>query len=103
MPDALISMTTSRGPGVGSGKSRNSSFRSPRKTTPCMPTCSSQLPSLSQMPSLLLTHVPTAIGRDHLPGHVLCLLASEVDRRPGDVVGVAQALQRRLRGNAVAH
>src|SRR6185436_2528795 len=36
MPDALISRITSRGPGVGSGKSLSSSFRSPRKTTPFM-------------------------------------------------------------------
>src|SRR5205807_2058753 len=36
MPDALISSTTSRGPGVGSGKSRSSSFRSPTNTTPFM-------------------------------------------------------------------
>src|SRR6516164_3954548 len=34
MPDALISSTTSRGPGVGSGKSRSSSRLSPRNTTP---------------------------------------------------------------------
>src|SRR5690348_3199865 len=36
MPEALISRITSRGPGVGSGKSRSSSLRSPRKTTPFM-------------------------------------------------------------------
>src|SRR5262244_3626044 len=36
MPDALISRITSRGPGVGSGNSLSSSFRSPRKTTPLM-------------------------------------------------------------------
>src|SRR4030095_8022585 len=36
MPEALISSTTSRGPGVGSGNSRSSSFRSPRNTTPFM-------------------------------------------------------------------
>src|SRR6266849_10825685 len=36
MPEALISRITSRGPGVGSGNSLSSSFRSPRKTTPFM-------------------------------------------------------------------
>src|SRR6185295_743021 len=36
MPEALISRITSRGPGVGSGKSLSSSFRSPRNTTPFM-------------------------------------------------------------------
>src|SRR5438105_967830 len=36
MPEALISRITSRGPGIGSGKSLSSSFRSPRKTTPFM-------------------------------------------------------------------
>src|SRR6266542_7158618 len=36
MPEALMSMTTSPGPGVGSVNSRSSSFRSPRKTTPRM-------------------------------------------------------------------
>src|SRR5437773_1532661 len=36
MPDALISRITSRGPGVGSGNSLSSSFRSPRNTTPFM-------------------------------------------------------------------
>src|SRR5581483_7148689 len=34
MPDAFISTTTSRGPGVGSGKSRSSTVRSPGKTMP---------------------------------------------------------------------
>src|ERR1700694_1816872 len=36
MPEALISRITSRGPGVGSGNSLSSSFRSPRNTTPFM-------------------------------------------------------------------
>src|SRR5205807_2094621 len=36
MPDALIAITTSPGPGRGSANSRSSSFRSPRKTTPRM-------------------------------------------------------------------
>src|SRR5262244_3102798 len=36
MPEALISRITSRGPGVGSGNSLSSSFRSPRNTTPLM-------------------------------------------------------------------
>src|SRR5688500_100942 len=36
MPEALMVSTTSPGPGVGSGNSRISSLRSPRKTTPCM-------------------------------------------------------------------
>src|SRR5215831_17804675 len=36
MPDALISRMTSLGPGVGSGNSLSSNFRSPRKTTPFM-------------------------------------------------------------------
>src|SRR5437867_13401023 len=40
MPEALMAMTTSPGPGVGSVNSRSSSFRSPRKTTPRM-ACSS--------------------------------------------------------------
>src|SRR4051812_6439900 len=34
MPEALISRITSPGPGVGSGKSRSSTFRPPGKTTP---------------------------------------------------------------------
>src|SRR5215470_17503355 len=34
MPEALISNTTSPGPGVGSGNSRSSNRRSPRNTTP---------------------------------------------------------------------
>src|SRR4030095_1806563 len=34
MPDAFMATTTSPGPGFGSGKSRTSSFRLPRKTTP---------------------------------------------------------------------
>ena len=34
MPEAFIWTTTSRGPGAGSGKSRTSSLRSPRKTMP---------------------------------------------------------------------
>src|SRR4051812_4650703 len=34
MPEAFISITTSPGPGVGSGKLRSSTLRSPRKTTP---------------------------------------------------------------------
>src|SRR5215475_2692225 len=34
MPEALISRITSREPGVGSGNSLSSSFRSPRNTTP---------------------------------------------------------------------
>src|SRR5438093_1350417 len=36
MPEALMAMTTSPGPGVGSGNSRSSSFRLPRKTMPFM-------------------------------------------------------------------
>src|SRR5882672_5139745 len=36
MPEAFISMTTSPGPGVGSGKLFSSTLRSPRKTTPRM-------------------------------------------------------------------
>src|SRR2546428_13624989 len=36
MPEAFISSTTSPGPGVGSGKLRSSTLRSPRKTTPRM-------------------------------------------------------------------
>src|SRR5712671_1012515 len=36
MPEALISRITSLGPGVGSGNSLTSSFRSPRNTTPFM-------------------------------------------------------------------
>src|SRR5262249_10826521 len=36
MPEALMAMTTSPGPGVGSGNSLSSSFRSPRKTMPRM-------------------------------------------------------------------
>src|SRR5580698_1668205 len=36
MPDALISTTTSCGPGVGSGNSANCNLRSPRKVTPRM-------------------------------------------------------------------
>src|SRR5690242_17161322 len=42
MPEALISSTTSRGPGVGSGNSRSSSLRSPRNTTPFMVDASSR-------------------------------------------------------------
>src|ERR687893_1349581 len=38
MPEALISSTTSPGPGVGSGKSRISTLRSPARTTPFMRT-----------------------------------------------------------------
>src|SRR2546429_1023269 len=34
MPEALMAMTTSPGPGVGSANSRSSSFRLPRKTMP---------------------------------------------------------------------
>src|SRR5262245_62953355 len=34
LPEALISNTTSPGPGVGSGNSRSSNRRSPRNTTP---------------------------------------------------------------------
>src|SRR4030095_8424805 len=34
MPDAFMATTTAPGPGVGSGNSRSSSFRPPRKTTP---------------------------------------------------------------------
>src|SRR5687768_5053423 len=34
MPEAFISITTSPGPGVGSGKLRSSTFRLPRKTAP---------------------------------------------------------------------
>src|SRR5262245_20063373 len=34
MPDAFMATTTSPGPGVGSGNSRTSSFRPPRKPTP---------------------------------------------------------------------
>src|SRR5437667_2283868 len=34
MPEAFIRITTSPGLGVGSGKSRTSIFRSPRKTAP---------------------------------------------------------------------
>src|SRR3954470_20944964 len=34
MPEAFISITTSPGPGVGSGKFLSSTLRSPRKTTP---------------------------------------------------------------------
>src|SRR5678810_930587 len=37
MPDAFMATTTSPGPGVGSGNSRISSFRPPRKTTPRIP------------------------------------------------------------------
>src|SRR5829696_1418622 len=44
MPEALISSTTSPGPGAGSGKSISSSLRSPRNTTPLMPTPSLALP-----------------------------------------------------------
>src|SRR5213594_95370 len=36
MPEALMAMTTSPGPGVGSGNSRSSSCRLPRKTMPFM-------------------------------------------------------------------
>ena len=34
MPEAFISITTSPGPGVGSGKLRSSTLRLPRKTAP---------------------------------------------------------------------
>src|SRR3989440_12962871 len=36
MPEALMARTTSPGPGVGSGNSRSSSLRPPRKTMPFM-------------------------------------------------------------------
>src|SRR2546430_17628156 len=36
MPEALMARTTSPGPGVGSGTSRSSSLRPPRKTMPFM-------------------------------------------------------------------
>src|SRR5438067_5141451 len=36
MPEAFISITTSPGPGVGSGKLRTSIFRLPRNTAPRM-------------------------------------------------------------------
>src|SRR2546422_8817402 len=37
MPEAFMATTTSPGPGVGSGNSRSSSLRPPRKTTPRIP------------------------------------------------------------------
>src|SRR3546814_2062202 len=47
MPEALISRTTSPGPGVGSGNSHSSTRRSPAKTTPFI----SLLPNGSARPS----------------------------------------------------
>ena len=46
MPEALISITASPGPGAGSGNSMNSSWRSPRNTTAFMglPPCGNYLP-----------------------------------------------------------
>src|SRR5947199_41243 len=65
MPDALISRITSLGPGVGSGNSLSSSFRSPRKTTPFMVSSgalSSCVPEILSHPSCV-TPISTAANK----------------------------------------
>ena len=42
------------------------------------------------------------LGEMTWPGHELGLVAGEIDGGPGDVVGIADPLQRRLRGDALA-
>src|SRR5574341_1565196 len=67
MPEALISNTTSPGPGVGSGNSRSSNRRSPRNTTPRISSPYQEPGRLSQLPLLLAQiidcHPPSGHGR----------------------------------------
>src|SRR5215470_2970195 len=64
MPEALISKITSRGPGVGSGNSLNSSLRSPRNTTPFMISSCMTLADLAtnKSPRAAPRHQTVAIG-----------------------------------------
>src|SRR5262245_8522631 len=64
MPDALISRITSRGPGVGSGKSLSSSLRSPRNTTPFMPASSRVVPGVVSPPFLVVQIITEPDGRE---------------------------------------
>src|SRR5258706_1502826 len=99
MPEAFISSTTSPGPGVGSGKLRSSTLRSPRKTTPRIG---------MWIGLILLRDLGLLAGRfaqGHRRGRALALplglvdaLAEEVEL-DGDVVRVFQKnlKKRRLR------
>src|SRR5215210_2595571 len=66
MPEALISSTTSSGPGVGSGKSISSSSRSPRNTTPFMP--ARRLPASTDAGEHLLPAPFPTMARRAWPG-----------------------------------
>src|SRR5437879_12455437 len=68
MPEALMAMTTSPGPGVGSGNSRSSSFRLPRKTMPFMSVSfalvdeSQERPPRAEQPQVLAERGDDAAG-----------------------------------------
>src|SRR5882762_11429276 len=86
MPEAFISSTTSPGPGVGSGKLRSSTLRSPRKTTPRM-----RLVLLREL-GLRARRLPQRHRRRRalaLPFGLVDALAEEVEL-DGDVVRVFQ-------------
>src|SRR3989475_13327949 len=75
MPEALISRITSRGPGVGSGNSLSSSFRSPRNTTPFMAP----------------VHYPTLSPRSEEDRHELGYPALEKGGQAKKLIGYFQA------------
>src|SRR5438045_3991839 len=94
MPEAFISSTTSPGPGVGSGKLRSSTLRSPRNTTPRMRL------ALRLELGLLAGGFPQGHRRGRAFAAPLLLvdaLAEEV-KLDGDVVGILEENleQRRL-------
>src|SRR5215813_9079858 len=64
MPEALISRTTSLGPGVGSGNSLSSSFRSPRNTTPFIRSSMSRVGGTLTPADVRSTLLPLVVTND---------------------------------------
>src|SRR2546421_84647 len=93
MPEAFISITTSPGPGVGSGKLCSSTLRSPRKTTPRMRLV--LLDALSHLGGVLRQE-RDVIDRARAPGALRMLLQQEL---VADLVGV---LRREVHADFVA-
>src|ERR1700759_5428466 len=94
MPEALISSTTSRGPGGGSGNSRSSSLRSPTNTTPFM--TSSRVPRLRRCAygwRMLACNFRSNVF-DKVLGFLLCQRRGWSGRSEGAMA--EQRVQRRL-------
>src|SRR5262245_46973874 len=88
MPDAFMATTTSPGPGVGSGNSRTSSFRPPRKTTPRIRSPFAAAGRLRRAPGRILPNIGSSAQRDGL-------VAESKRGIPRDGDGVLHALMRR--------